>query len=201
MVMTNIMNELFSELLLKAEYADKDDRPAAAVEYFAAASTQEELPPWAKLRFADSLREIGRLKQALQVLDSIDDISPKKLWLISLHRGQIAYDSSNLSLALTCFTTAVKQNPGSTVPYVYLATVHSKMQEYEKAVETLLTGLKAQGDLEEIHLNLGYTYRALGQYAAAKEAFSKALEITPDYSEAQDGLRDVDSISELTRGN
>jgi protein O-GlcNAc transferase len=188
------MSELLSEFLLKARDADEKNRPAAAVEYFAAARRKgEALPVWAEFRFADNLRAIGRLKDAEELLCRLT-VPEKKAWLLSLHLGQVAYDSGNLQAAVDHFATAVEKNPRSTVPYVHLAATYSKTQQYDKAIEILSNGLQAEGDRDEIYLNLGYTHRALGQYSAAKEAFSRALEITPGYSEAFAGLQDVASI-------
>lgn len=52
------------------------------------------------------------------------------------------------------------------------------------------------GDLDEAWLNLGLVLRAQGRYPDAIDAFRRALELTPDYEEAIDGLRSLDGIDE-----
>ena len=60
-----------------------------------------------------------------------------------------------------------------------------KNDEAEAAYKALL--VKAP-TIPEIHLNLGYLYRQKKDWAAAEEAYKKALELRPNYSEANAGL-------------
>jgi len=59
------------------------------------------------------------------------------------------------------------------------------------------SGLKATGDIEEVCLHMGYSKRALKQYAAARECFIKALEIDPAYSLAAVALEDIEQCLAL----
>jgi Flp pilus assembly protein TadD len=60
-----------------------------------------------------------------------------------------------------------------------------KNDEAEAAYKALL--VKAPM-IPEIHLNLGFLYRQKKDWAAAEEAYKKALELRPNYSEANAGL-------------
>ena len=60
-----------------------------------------------------------------------------------------------------------------------------KNDEAEAAYKALL--VKAP-TIPEIHLNLAYLYRQKKDWAAAEEAYKKALELRPNYSEANAGL-------------
>jgi tetratricopeptide (TPR) repeat protein len=190
----------FDELIELAKTADNDGRLATVVEALTAASAQRELSSRYELMLADNLRAIGKIEHARRVLREIKEFPDDKAWLVNLHRGKVEEDAGDLHAAIYRFETSLEQNPASTIPYVYLACAYSAMQQYDKAIEILTSALAAEGDRDEIYLNLGYTYRATARYGKAREAFQSALSITPNYEEAQEGLRDINSVLELTCG-
>jgi tetratricopeptide (TPR) repeat protein len=194
------MSKSFDELVELAKKADHDDRPATVVEALTAASKcTGTLPSWYEFVLADNLRSIGRISEARRVLREIKEFPENKAWLVNLHRGQTEHDAGNFQAAAYCLETAVEQNPKSTIPYVYLASAYSAVQQYEKAIDVLKAGLSAEGNRDEVYLNLGYKYRALGRYQEAQEAFQNALKETPDYEEAAAALRDINSVLEILR--
>jgi tetratricopeptide (TPR) repeat protein len=194
------MPRTFDELIELAKTADKDERPATAIEALTAAcKCVGTLPSWYELVLADNLRTIGKIAEARRVLREIKEFPGDKAWLVNLYRGKVEEDSGDLQAAIYRYETAVEQNPNSTVPYVYLALAYSAIQQYEKAIEVLKGGLAAEGDRDEIYLNLGYQYRATGRYQEAREAFHNALKITSDYKEANVALRNVDSALDVLR--
>lgn len=196
--MKDPMKKTYDQLLKMAKAADDDGRPATAVECLSAASTRGDgLPSSFRVRLADNLRMIGRFDEARKILQEIDEVPESKTWLVNVHRGQIEFDAGNFQVAGQHFEMALEQSRDSTIPYVYLAKVYAKMQQDRKAIEILTAGLKAEGDLDEVYLNLGYRYRASGKYQLAKEALTNALRITPDYPEAKAALRDIDSVLEM----
>src|ERR1700693_350455 len=194
------MSRTFDELIELANRADNDDRPATVIESLRAASAcGAGLSSRYELMLADNLRAVGRITEARSVMREIREFPEDKAWLVNVQRGKIEHDAGNFQDAAYCLETAVEQNPKSTVPYVYLASAYSAMQQYDKAIGVLKTGLVAEGDRDEVYLNLGYKYRAIGCYQEAQEAFQNALEITPDYEEAAVALRDVNSALDILR--
>jgi tetratricopeptide (TPR) repeat protein len=192
------MSKTFDELIELATQADNDDRPATVVESLRAASTcGAGLSSRYELMLADNLRAVGRIAEAKRVMREIKEFPENKAWLVNVQRGKIEHDAGNFQGAAYCLETAVEQNPNSTVPYVYLASADSAMEQYEKAIEVLMAGLAAEGDRDEVYLNLGYKYRAIGRYQEAQEALQNALKETPDYEEAAIALRDVISALEI----
>jgi len=189
------MRKNLEELLKIAKLADDANRPAEVVEVLKVAASCAHLTSVSvRLRFAENLRIIGRLTEAEGVLSSITDISKEKEWLLNIHKGQIYIDRKDFQAAVQCFTQAVEKNPKSTVPFIYLANAYISSQQQGKAVDVLLRGLQAQGDLDEVYLNLGYCYRTIGEYLLAKESFLKALEVDGSCQEAVDALSDVNSV-------
>ena len=191
------MKKTHDQLLKMAKAADHDQRHATVVECLNAASIRSDgLSSSFSIRLADNLRLIGRFNEARKILRQIGEIPESKTWLLNVHRGQIEFDAGNFQAAAQHFEIALKQNRDSTIPYVYLAKVYARMQEDSKAIEILTAGLKAEGDLDEVYLNLAYRYRACGKYRLAKEALVNALRITPDY-EAKAALRDINSVLQM----
>jgi tetratricopeptide (TPR) repeat protein len=192
------MPRTFDELIELAKTADKDGRPATAIEALTAAcKCAGTLPSWYEFVLADNLRAIGKIAEARRVLREIKEFPDDKAWLVNLHRGKVEEDSGDLQAAIYRYETAVEQNPRSTVPYVYLACAYSDMQQHDKAIEVLNAARSAEGDLDEVYLNLGYQYRNLRRYHEARDAFENALRLTSNYAAAQNALRDVNSALEL----
>ena len=94
--------------------------------------------------------------------------------------------------AETHFRNAWQMNRQSTVPAIFLADALIKQEKFAGAKTVLLEGLSAEGDVDEVYLNLGCVARAMGEYADARRYFLKALEISPEYPQAKRGLADVE---------
>lgn len=192
------MARTFDELIDLARKADNDHRPATVVEaLMAACAIGEGLSSRYELMLADNLRAVGRIAEARRVMLEIKEFPENKAYIVNVQRGKIEEDSGDLQAAIYRYETAVEQNPGSTVPYTYLACAYSRLQQHEKAIEVLKAGLGAQGDRDEIYLNLGYKYTALGRYQDAQAAFQNALKEFPDYEEAAIALRDINSVLDI----
>jgi|GEM_PF-1789819 len=192
------MARTFDELIELAMKADNDRRPVTVIEALKAASALGEvLSSRYELMLADNLRAVGRIAEARRVMSEIKEFPKNKAYIVNIQRGKIEEDSGDLQAAIYRYETAVEQNPGSTVPYVYLACAYSAMRQYEKAIEVLKAGLAAEGDRDEVFLNLGYKYGTIGRYQEAQEAFQNALREFPDYEEAAVALRDINSALEI----
>jgi tetratricopeptide (TPR) repeat protein len=192
------MARTFDEFIELAMEADNDRRPITVIEALKAASALGEgLSSRHELMLADNLRAVGRIAEARRVMREIKEFPENKAYIVNIQRGKIEEDSGDLPAAIYRYETAVEQNPGSTVPYVYLACAYSAMQQYEKAIEVLKAGLAAEGDRDEVFLNLGYKYGTIGRYQEAREAFQNALKEFPDYEEAAVALWDINSALEI----
>ena len=62
------------------------------------------------------------------------------------------------------------------------------MGQYSEAIREYRVATKLKEDDPDIYYDLGVAHTKLAQYDAAAVAFSKSLEIDPDYYRAQDGL-------------
>jgi len=184
------MNE--GEILKLAKEADKDDMPGAAVELFSRLWASGVDRGSIKFRLAENLRQLGRLNECETVLNSIEEVPPQKRWLFALSWGQLYMEKGHFARAEMKFRESVQRNPGSTIPWIYLASSLAKQERIQEAFKELTKALNAKGDLDEVYFNLGLFMRYLRDYAAARDLLKNALAITPDYEGAQTALRDVE---------
>ena len=69
-----------------------------------------------------------------------------------------------------------------------LGQTYANLGQYSEAIREYKVATKLKEDDPDIYYDLGIAYTKLAQYDAAAAAFSKSLEIDPDYYRAQDGL-------------
>jgi Flp pilus assembly protein TadD len=69
-----------------------------------------------------------------------------------------------------------------------LGQTYANLGQYSEAIRQYKEATKLKEDDPDMFYDLGVAYTKLAQYDAAAAAFSKSLEIDPDYYRAQDGL-------------
>jgi Flp pilus assembly protein TadD len=69
-----------------------------------------------------------------------------------------------------------------------LGQTYANLAQYSEAIREYRAATKLKEDDPDMFYDLGVAYTKLAQYDAAAAAFSKSLEIDPDYYRAQDGL-------------
>ena len=69
-----------------------------------------------------------------------------------------------------------------------LGQAYAGLHLYSEAVREYRQAIRLKDDDADMYYDLGTALTKLAQYDAAATAFSKSLEIDPDYYRAQDGL-------------
>src|SRR5258708_23024402 len=116
------MDRTLEELRGWARRCNNERRPATVIEALKAASALGEgLSSRYELMLADNLRGVGRIAEARRVMHEIKEFPETKAYIVNIQRGKIEEDSEDLQAAIYRYETAVEQNPGSTIPYTYLA--------------------------------------------------------------------------------
>ena len=69
-----------------------------------------------------------------------------------------------------------------------LGQVYANLGQFSEAIREYRAATKLKEDDPDMFYDLGVAYTKLAQYDAAAAAFSKSLEIDPEYYRAQDGL-------------
>ncbi|MCB9974961.1 MAG: tetratricopeptide repeat protein [Rhodospirillales bacterium] len=86
------------------------------------------------------------------------------------------------------------------VHYILLGSVLARQGKFEEAKKAHMKAIKlGKADTDEAHLNLGYIYRAEKNYGEALKHACKALEICPDYREAERLKKDLEEVMKAKR--
>jgi len=189
------------KLYERAKEADETNFSVAAVvllEKFLMLQPQNNM---AQFRYAQNLLRVGRLSDAEKQLLALSKHPLKKQWLVDLALGEIETTRGNLRKAEAYFREALEKNAESTVPSVYLAGALAHQERFEEACEVLSNALRAEGDLDELYLNLGNNKAALGDYASARKCYLRALEFSSEhYKDAEQALQDLDFLAKTDLG-
>ncbi|HMJ64862.1 MAG TPA: tetratricopeptide repeat protein [Candidatus Binatia bacterium] len=187
-----------TELYEAAVEADNRDYCAAAVALFEQFLSTHPDHAFARFRYAQNLLAIGRISDAERhlLLAQQQGTPPEKRWLLDLMYGEIKKNRGDFAAAEADFRLAADKRPDSTVPWIYLAGALAKQERFAEACDILRRALSADGDIDEVYLNLGNNLRALGDYAAARQCYVRAFEFTAEhYKEAEQALKDLDFLN------
>lgn len=187
----NNQNKIKESLTL-AKAADAQGHSASAFEFFQRVIALNPGKDSAIYRAVLNLLEIGRISDAEHFLNKIKRNAAPKPWLIECALGRLRLAQFKPTEAEEHFRNALKLGTNSTAPAIYLADCLLRQEKFDEANGILLDALKAEGDLDEVYLNLGVVKRATGDYEAARNYFLKALEIAPDFPGAKRALADVE---------
>jgi tetratricopeptide (TPR) repeat protein len=101
------------------------------------------------------------------------------------NRANIFFKINRLDLARDSYLTALKYNPGLYQSYVALIQVAMSENKVEEAFSYGNTLLKYQPNNPLVHYIFGVLYKQIGKSEEAKKAFTKALQIDPNFNQAR----------------
>jgi tetratricopeptide (TPR) repeat protein len=190
--------EALVELRKMAEACDDDERVAVAVELFALYLKYCPADTSARLQLGRGLHILGLMQEAeAEYLTARAESAGVPNWRVDMCLGELYKNLSKHDLAeehyQRCCSTAGAPDWIWILRGGNLARA-GRLHEAEECHRKAAT--LEDCDRDEAYLSLGLVLRARGNYAAAESAFRSALEITPDYSEALDGLQSVAGMSE-----
>jgi len=185
-----------------AKAAADEDRPTAAVFLLRQIEREGKLSDFGRFLLADCLRIIGRCTEAMAIFRELleDHVPEEKKWGVYLRIGMIHAERGELADAELAYRMAVKLRGETTVTWIYLSTILTRMERFEEACAILSEAIAREGDKDEAYLNLAYAMRALERLEDARTALQAALKINPDYDEAYAALRDVEDAIRLRKG-
>jgi tetratricopeptide (TPR) repeat protein len=194
--------KLLKALWKKAEQADQGQSPATAIELFRLYLRFDPEKSYAHFLLAENLRVIGRIDEAEESMNRVISVPESKQWLVQICWAEIHAAKGRKLEAEESFQRAIALMPNSTVPYVYYGAWLSRSQRFGEAIAVLCKGLAAEGDLDEVYLNLGNFKRASKDLIGAKDCYQKALEINPTpetKARLMDVLQAIDVIEESVK--
>jgi tetratricopeptide (TPR) repeat protein len=175
----------------------------AALEVIARVLEREPQNAYYRFLRAENLRVIGRNDTVeKELLELVALVPAERKYLVHLSLGRFHTDHGRLAQAEEQYRRALALNPNTTVTYVFLATVLTRSDRFDEAYDVLTSGLHAEGDRDEVLLNMGNVKRALGEYDLASSHYQEALRLTPDYPKAQSAIADLKCRTRyLSRGH
>ena len=95
---------------------------------------------------------------------------------------------SEYKKAVETYKKYLAQNESDSEAHYDLGQTYAGLGQFSDAIREYREATKLREDDPDIYYDLGVAHTKLAQYDAAAVAFSKSLEIDPDYYRAQDGL-------------
>ena len=90
--------------------------------------------------------------------------------------------------AVEVYKKYLGEHPDDAEAHYALGQTYAGLSQYSDAIREYREATKRKEDDPDMFYDLGVAHTKLAQYDAAATAFSKSLEIDPDYYRAQDGL-------------
>ena len=90
--------------------------------------------------------------------------------------------------AVETYKKYLADNPDDAEAHYALGQTYAGLSQYSEAIREYREATKRKEDDPDMFYDLGVAHTKLAQYDAAAAAFSKSLELDPDYYRAQDGL-------------
>ena len=95
---------------------------------------------------------------------------------------------SQYKKAVDAYKKHLDGNPDDAEAHYNLGQSYANLGNYSEAIREYRQATRLKTDDPDIYYDLGVAHTKLAQYDAAAAAFSKSLEIDPDYYRAQDAL-------------
>jgi tetratricopeptide (TPR) repeat protein len=155
----------------------------------------------ARMLYGDSLRFLGRTNDALSELMQVFDKATGKLQVhAAVSIAQLMKDHESRYKAKKWYKIATDLSDNLETDddgwlWVMRGANLAALGEFRNAIMYYKVAInKKNVDQEEVLLNLGLAYRALGKYNKAIKWFLRALAIQSDYKKAQDALSGIKEI-------
>lgn len=151
--------------------------------------------PWIHRLYATNLGGVGRYDAAIKHIDIAVELlkakGKKYAWTIS-RKGSILKEKGDLRLALKAFLEAHQQKPDEASFLIFAATVSFRLGDVKQAEELARKGTEcSKGHIDEAWYNLGSYLAAQANFEEAMECYEKAIEIDPDYEEANKRIEEL----------
>lgn len=130
------------------------------------------------------LRRLGHVDDALPLLQKALVLAPDRP---ELHNdmGVLFQDRDDFPKAIAFHRRALKFNPRFTPALINMGVAQKRLGRIEAAIEVCRAALDIDMNLPEAHNNLGNLYRIQGKPAEAFKHIERALQLRPDYADAQ----------------
>jgi len=148
----------------------------------------------------DKGRELYRNDQDTEAVKALEEAVHLDPELAEAHfRLALGYESlgkqeaaeKEYKKAVETYKKYLAENPDDAEAHYALGQTYARLGQFSEAIREYREATKRKEDDPDMFYDLGVAHTKLAQYDAAAAAFSKSLEIDPDYYRAQDGLDDA----------
>jgi len=108
-----------------------------------------------------------------------------------LSRNKIIAQVLTIVLIILSLGAGIKLNQDTWQYNLFKGIEHLKRNEINLAKEQFHQGIRRKKDIEDFYFYLGHIYYVEGDYERSKYNFKKALELNPDFIEAQEMLKKI----------
>ena len=105
--------------------------------------------------------------------------------------GKSQEAESEYKKAVETYKKYFEGNPDDAEAHYNLGQTYANLSNYSEAIREYRQATKLKTDDPDIYYDLGLAHTKLAQYDQAAAAFSKSLEIDPEYYRAQDALEEA----------
>lgn len=95
--------------------------------------------------------------------------------------GQMSYYLGNLKESEKAFKKLAEVNPESDIAYQYLGKLAAEEENYKLSIEYIQKAIALNPQNSDYYIDLGNYSRNLGRYDDAEKAWTKSIELAPDY--------------------
>ena len=145
----------------------------------------------------DSFMQLGVLYEAkhnplaLQYYNGALKLNPRSEEAL-YGRGLYYQDHNDLDKAIQDYTSIIQINPKNAQAHFNLGYIHyTFLKVYDQAIKHYSDAITANPDYVEAYYNRGLCYEAVGNIAAAKDDYDKAISFKPNYDLALKGLERI----------
>ena len=131
-------------------------------------------------------RAYDGLSDNANALDHLKQVSyPSKFYHNAVvQRAVILHDTGRTADAVAVIQEAMRHTPDQVDYYLYLATFHEELEQYEKALDVLQQGLVLDDSNSRLHFQLGVIYDKIGRREDSIAAMKAVVRLKPDNAEA-----------------
>ncbi len=146
---------------------------------------------------SDSFTSAADYGAALKHIQAAVDIQPDDPDLLQ-QLGYVRYLAGDDTGALAIYDDLIERGHDSWAVLANKALVQVSRNDYRGAIESFERAIARGGESAELVNNLGVAWHREGSVEQACSCFAKALEIDPNYAEAETNLREVQQARRRT---
>jgi tetratricopeptide (TPR) repeat protein len=164
-----------------------------AIKNFQAAADQDQnyYKAYVELGIIYTLQKNPLATGYFEAAVKIDSKRPEALYLL----GMAYQESENVQKALEAYDKLMDISPNFKEAYYnsgYICLVY--LEEFPRAIKFFTHAINLDSEYTDAYFNRGYAYELSGDEINARKDYLKAMEITPNYQRAIEGLNRLDNF-------